>query len=261
MTGRQPAVSPLCLSVPITECFGERGESVGSDGVVVTGALRLASLPTATGPLLTPRTGEFADRHPHVRVRLLEGFDRDVRAWLERGAVEAGVVTLAAPGLDAVELGSDEMVALLPAAHPLAAASAVTVAALAKEPFILSTGGCRSLVQHAAREAGVELDVAFEAGELSAIAAMVGSGLGVSIVPTLGQEVWQGSEGDAVAARPLRPQPAPEAGAGLLRRPRVRGGSLPGGARVPPTGGALRRAAGRRMRSIRVGLRAQPWQP
>ncbi|MFF5437768.1 LysR family transcriptional regulator [Streptomyces achromogenes] len=171
----------------------------------VTGELRLASLPTATGALLAPRIAEFTHRHPRVRVRLLEGFDRDVRAWLERGAVEAGVVTLPAPGLDVVELCSDEMVALLPAGHPLADAPAVPVPALAKEPFILSTGGCRPLVRHAAREAGVELDIAFEAAELSAIATMVGSGLGVSIAPTLGREAWQNTEG-AVVARPLHPR-------------------------------------------------------
>ncbi|MEV4341963.1 LysR family transcriptional regulator [Streptomyces sp. NPDC049590] len=171
----------------------------------VTGELRLASLPTATGALLAPRIAEFTDRHPQVRVRLLEGFDRDVRAWLERGAVEAGLLTRPAPGLEAVELASDEMVALLPAAHPLADASSVPVSALAREPFILSSGGCRPLIRQAARDAGVELDVAFEAAQLSAIVAMVGSGLGVSIVPTLGRDAWRNTEG-AVVTRPLRPR-------------------------------------------------------
>ncbi len=174
----------------------------------VTGELRLASLPTATGPLLAPLMARFADRHPHVRVRLLEGFDRDVRAWLRQGAVEAGVVTLPAPGLETVDLGSDEMVVLLPAGHWLAAAPAVELPTLADERFILSTGGCRPLVTSAAREAGVELAVAYEAGELSAIAGMVAGGLGISIVPTLGRSAWEGP-GDAqgpLVTRPLRPR-------------------------------------------------------
>jgi DNA-binding transcriptional LysR family regulator len=168
----------------------------------VTGELRLASLPTATGTLVAARLREFTDLHPRVRVRLLEGFDRDVRAWLARGAVEAGVVTLPAPGLDTVVLGSDEMVALLPAGHPLAAAPVVEAAALAGEPFILSTGGCRPLVLGVAREAGVELRVAYEAGELSAIEGMVASGLGVSVVPTLGR----GADSEGTVTRPLRPR-------------------------------------------------------
>ncbi|MDT0346296.1 LysR family transcriptional regulator substrate-binding protein [Streptomyces litchfieldiae] len=207
----------------------------------VTGELRLASLPTATGPLLAPLIGEFTGHHPRVRVRLLEGFDRDVRAWLERGAVEAGVVTLPAPGLDTVELGSDEMLALLPAAHPLAAAPAVTLAELAREPFILSTGGCRSLIRHATREAGVELDVAFEAGELSAIVGMVDSGLGVSIVPSLGRDTWQG-RGRVGRGPAAAPAAAPHAGAGLRAGPGGRrGGGRPvtRGAGVPPPGDAL----------------------
>ncbi|WP_207930888.1 LysR family transcriptional regulator [Streptomyces sp. 8K308] len=168
----------------------------------VTGELRLASLPSATGTLVAALLREFTDRHPHVRVRLLEGLDRDVRAWLDRGAAEVGVVTLPAPGLDTLALGSDEMVALLPAGHPLAAAPAVDVTALAGEPFVLSTGGCRPLVLGIAGEAGIELRVAYEAGEVSAIEGMVASGLGVSVVPTLGRERDQ----DGTVTRPLRPR-------------------------------------------------------
>jgi DNA-binding transcriptional LysR family regulator len=128
----------------------------------VTGELRLASLPTATGTLVAARLREFTNRHLHARVRLLGASTgtcgpgwRGARGAGRgaRGAVEVGVVTLPAPGLDTVVLGSDEMVALLPAGHPLAAAPVVEVAALAGEPFILSTGGCRPLVLRVAREA------------------------------------------------------------------------------------------------------------
>ncbi|MEV4124786.1 LysR family transcriptional regulator [Nocardia sp. NPDC049707] len=169
----------------------------------VAGELRLASLPTAAGTLMAPLLREFTDRYPQVRVQLLEGFDRDVRSWLERGAIELGVVTLPAPGFTTTELGSDEMMALLPPDHPLARESvteAVEIAALANEPFILSTGGCRPVILHAVHEAGADLTVAYEAGELSAIEAMVGQGLGISVVPTLGRK-----DSEAVVTRPLRP--------------------------------------------------------
>ncbi|MFI0446844.1 LysR family transcriptional regulator [Actinomadura sp. 6N118] len=167
----------------------------------VAGDLRLASLPTATGTLVAARLRTFTDRYPHVRVRLMEGFDRDVRAWLENGAVELGVVTLPAPGFTTMELGSDEMVALLPPGHPLTHQTAIEIAALSKEPFILSTGGCRPLILHAAQQAGVELEAAYEAGGESAIEAMVASGLGVSIVPTLGRK-----DDQTIVTRPLNPR-------------------------------------------------------
>ncbi|MCP2163770.1 LysR family transcriptional regulator [Goodfellowiella coeruleoviolacea] len=168
----------------------------------VTGTLRLVSLPTATGPLVAPRLRAFTDRFPQVQVRLFEGFDRDVRDWLGQGAAEVGVVTLPAPGLHTFPLASDEMLALVPAGHRLARRATVPFAELAGEPFILSTGGCRPVILAAAREAGIQLDVTFEAGELSAIREMVTAGLGVSVVPSLGLPDDLGP----VVARPLVPR-------------------------------------------------------
>ncbi|MFD8767221.1 LysR family transcriptional regulator [Streptomyces mirabilis] len=167
----------------------------------VTGSLRLASLPSATGTLIAARLRTFTDRYPQVRVHLLEGFGPEIRGWLKNGAAEIGVVTLPAPGLHTVPLGADEMVALLPRGHALTAADTVTVQALAREPFILSSGGCRPVILDAAHRADATLDVAYEAGELSAIVAMVGSGLGVSIVPTLGLPADLGG----AVTRPLDP--------------------------------------------------------
>lgn len=168
----------------------------------ITGTVRLASLPSATGTLIAPHLRTFADRYPQVQVRLFEGTDQEVREWLDRGAADIGVVTLPAPGRRTVPLGADEMVALLPARHPLAARAAVPFAALAGEPFILATGGCGPLILDAARASGVRLEAAFEARELTAILQMVSTGLGVSIVPTLGLP----PDDNTVVTRPLDPR-------------------------------------------------------
>lgn len=168
----------------------------------VTGTLRLASLPSATGTLIASQLRMFAERYPHVRVRLFEGTDQEVRDWLRDGAAEVGVVTLPAPGFHTVELGTDEMVAVMPADHELADASAIPFSALAGQPFILATGGCAPLIKAAARNAGARLRVAFEAREPAAILEMVGSGLGVSIMPTLGLP----AKPDSVELRPLKPR-------------------------------------------------------
>ncbi|WP_103384470.1 LysR family transcriptional regulator [Pseudonocardia dioxanivorans] len=151
----------------------------------VTGTLRLASLPSATGTLIAARLRGFAERYPLVTVRLLEGSDEEIRDWLDQGVVDAGVVTLPAPGLHLELLDSHEMVAVLPAGHALGAGDTVTYQALAAEPFIRSSCGCARVFEGVAREVGVRLDPAFEARELSAVLEMVGAGLGVSIVPAV----------------------------------------------------------------------------
>ncbi|WP_431914529.1 LysR family transcriptional regulator [Nonomuraea jabiensis] len=168
----------------------------------ITGMLRVASLPSATGTLIAHRLRAFTDRYPQVQIRLFEGVDDDVRAWLCQGAAEVGVVTLPAPGLHTVPLNTHEMVAVLPEGHCLAGQESVHITDLTGRPFILTTAGCRPLIMNAAREADVQLDIAFEAGGQSAILEMVAAGLGVSIVPTLGLPADLGP----VVTRPLEPR-------------------------------------------------------
>jgi DNA-binding transcriptional LysR family regulator len=149
----------------------------------VSGTLTIASLPTATATLIAPQLRVFAERHPAVAIRLLEGSDEEVRDWLDQGAAEAGVVKLPAPGLQSAILGDQQMVAVVPADSWLASRDVVSYAELAKEPFVLGTGGCADVFEPVARQAGVEFDVAFQAREMSAVLEIVRAGLGVSILP------------------------------------------------------------------------------
>jgi DNA-binding transcriptional LysR family regulator len=179
----------------------------------ITGTLRMASLPSATGSLLAAPLRTFADRHPNVDLRLFEGTDQEVRDWLTQGAADLGVVTLPAPGYECVALGADEMVAVLSPGHRLADAPAVKLGLLAGERFILPTGGCGPLILSAARRAGVVLDIAFEAQEPQSIIDMVAAGLGVSVVPTLSLP----GKISHVATRPIDP-PLPRSLAVALSR-------------------------------------------
>ena len=167
----------------------------------ITGTLALASLPSVTGTFIAPHLRSFTERHPGVAVRLLEGSEPEVRDWLDQGAAEAGVVSLPIKGLDAAPLGEQDFVAVVPADNRLAQWTEVDYAALAKEPFIRSTGGCAEVFTPIARRSGVEFDVAFEAREMSAVLEIVRAGLGVSILPSAGMDVP-----DGVVAMPLVPK-------------------------------------------------------
>ena len=167
----------------------------------ITGTLALASLPSVTGTFIAPHLRSFTERHPGVAVRLLEGSEPEVLDWLDQGAAEAGVVSLPIKGLDAAPLGEQDFVAVVPADNRLAQWTEVDYAALAKEPFIRSTGGCAEVFTPIARRSGVEFDVAFEAREMSAVLEIVRAGLGVSILPSAGMDVP-----DGVVAMPLVPK-------------------------------------------------------
>ena len=166
----------------------------------VTGTLSLASLPSVTATLVAPQLRVFAERYPAVTIRLLEGSEEEVRDWLDQGAAEAGVVSLPARGLETAVLGDQQMVAVVSADSWLASKDIVSYAELAKEPFIRGTGGCADVFTPIAKHAGVELDIAFEAREMSAVLEIVRAGLGVSILPSAGLPDLRG-----VVARPLVP--------------------------------------------------------
>lgn len=166
----------------------------------VTGTLSLASLPTATATFIAPQLQTFAQRHPAVTIRLLEGSEEEVRDWLDQGVVEAGVVSLPVRGLEAAALGDQELVAVVPADNPLAEKRAVNYSDLAPEPFVRSTGGCAEVFMPIAAKLGVEFDRAFEAREIPAALEIVRAGLAVSILPRAGLP-WS----PGIVLRPLNP--------------------------------------------------------
>lgn len=178
-----------------------RTEVAGLTGDVV-GTLSLGSLTSVTAALIAPQLRIFAERHPAVSIRLLEGGEDEVRDWLDQGAVEAGVVSLPARGLETAELGNQLMVAVVPAPSWLVSKDVVSYAELAKEPFVLGTAGCAEVFTPVAQQLGVEFDVAFQARDMSAVIEIVRAGLGVSILP--GAAISQLPDG--VAVRPLVPE-------------------------------------------------------
>jgi DNA-binding transcriptional LysR family regulator len=181
------------LTLMRTEVAGLAGD--------ISGTLSLASLPTATGTLVAPQLRTFAQRHPAVTIRLLEGSESEIRDWLDQGAAEAGVVSLPIKGLEVAVLGEQEMVAVVPADSRLASKDTITYPDLAEEPFVRGTGGCADVFMPVARRAGVEFDLAFQAREVAATLEIVRAGLGVSILPRAGLPDLPG-----VAVRTLVPQ-------------------------------------------------------
>lgn len=168
----------------------------------VTGTLRLACLPSTTNSLIAPQLRTFADRHPFVDIRILEGTEPEIRDWLDQGAAEAGVVSLPARGLTTAFLGAQDMVAVVPADHRLSALAEVSYAELAKEPFVRSACGVAPVFMDVARRIGVEFDIAFEAHGVNAVLEIVRAGLGVSILPS----ATTSAPPPDIALRPLVPQ-------------------------------------------------------
>lgn len=149
------------------------------------GRLRIGVIPSVNARLMPHLLQAFRATHNRIELRVLEGADAEVLEWAQTGAVDLATVTSTAPDLTTTPLASDRMVAILPASHPLATGHAIRLENLAREPFIMSTGGCEPLITDITRRAGVRLRCHYRVRDTNSILAMTAEHLGVTIMPEL----------------------------------------------------------------------------
>lgn len=166
------------------------------------GRLRVGLISSASSVLL-PLIARFRRRYPGIAVAVFEGTDQEVSGWIADRTVDLGVVIGPAPGAETAPLAEDEMMAVLPSGHRLAAhGREAAIADLSGEPFLMSAGGCESLIRALYEQQRVPLTVASRVTDMATLLAMVREGLGVSIVPALSL----GAGYDGISAVPLRPR-------------------------------------------------------
>lgn len=149
-----------------------------------SGSVRIAAFPSVFGTVLPPLLRRFRTLHPGIELVALETDDLEVENWLATGAVDLGVVLNPPPDREAVPIGQDAWVAILPASHRLGRRSTLALADLTPEPFVLATGGCHVNARSLADSAGVTLtDIRMEVRDWTSAIALVREGVGVSLVP------------------------------------------------------------------------------
>ena len=179
-------------------------------GQPLAGRFRLGVIPTVA-PFLLPRALPILrDRFPALRLYLREDQTQRLVAFLKEGALDAALIALPydTTGLDTAPVAEDELLAAAPFGHRLISKASVEVAALQDcDLILLEDGHC--LRDHAL--AACRLDPGrgggggeetFAATSLNTLVQMVGSGLGVSLVPAMAVEAGL-AEAAGVAVRPL----------------------------------------------------------
>lgn len=145
------------------------------------GVIRMGTFTSVSRSLLPHCMKEFQRKYPRVRFELEQGEYTSIGQWLRQGSVDLGFLTPeTASGLESATLCEDEMLALLPAGHPLARQEKVSAAQLAAQPFILLGEGEYSVPMRVFRSQGLEPDVRYRVIDDYTIMAMVEEGLGVS---------------------------------------------------------------------------------
>lgn len=160
------------------------------------GTVRLAAFPTASSTIVPRLLGLLTAEHPGIQMNYVEAEPPEAVAMLREGAVDLAI-TFSYPGdradphrdstagLVADTLYTEDMVVVLPAAHPLAVESTVSVAGLDGERWIAGCPRCRGHLLAVCETAGFSPAIAFETDNASAVLKLVAGGIGVAMLPRL----------------------------------------------------------------------------
>ena len=128
----------------------------------------------------------FWEKHPNVQIVLHQGDYSSIQEWIRNGAVDFGFVNpQAVKGLEMMVVKSGAFRAVVPAAHPLAAKTAVTLEELAGEPFLLVESGAYGEVEEAFAAAGITPNIRLRVHDDYSLLSMVEQGMGVSVLTEL----------------------------------------------------------------------------
>jgi DNA-binding transcriptional LysR family regulator len=199
------------------ESLGAEAGGDGMSGTVVVGALVSALMGAFADALWTVR-----QRYPRLDVRLFAGLSSDFALRVERGELDAAVVTQSPRPLSSnllwTPLYAEPMILIVPRKPHFPLPRGIETI-LAESPFMRFdrdtwTG---NLVQEVLDRLGVQVRESMELNSVEAIVELVRHGFGVSIVPRLANVDW-------VEDRALRVIPLPDIDiqrrVGLLERAR-----------------------------------------
>ena len=153
-----------------------------------SGHLRLWANPSSLGGFLSDVLADYAARYPEVKIDLEEALSEDSVRAVQKGFAELAIIGDNVPceGLESIQCNVDDLVLLVPAAHPLAGEAGVPVAR-AMEHDLVTLPRHASLTRKviaAAEAVGQTARVRVQVRGFDAMCRMVASGLGLAILPS-----------------------------------------------------------------------------
>ena len=142
----------------------------------------VASFTSVSREMLPELMKSFKAIHPGVDFVIKQGEYNSIINSIEQGEVDFGFISSHFDGgLESCHLYDDELVAVLPEDHPLAAKETVRMSDLTEDPFILfDEGKDYNTVMEAFRERGLEPKIEYEIYDDYSILGMVRRGFGIS---------------------------------------------------------------------------------
>ena len=141
----------------------------------------------ATHSYLPDDLADFLRHHPQVSVSLEEHNSPEIVMAVARGEVDVGVVVESVEGaeVELIPYRADRLVLIVPAGHALSSMTQVRFADVIDHPFVMLNAGSaiHTFTMNAAAALGRHLNVRIQVRSFEAVCRMVGSGVGLGLVP------------------------------------------------------------------------------
>src|SRR5215471_18774707 len=158
----------------------------------LAGPVSVGVIPTIAPYFLPSRINSFCRKYPEASITVFEDVTARLMDRLRGGLIDLAIMALPTRGhdLECLPLRTEALFAILPRGHRLAKRPSLSLKELRNEPFLLLRDDhCfRETALTACKRARIIPRVVFESGQFSSILAMVGAGLGISIVPEMALE-------------------------------------------------------------------------
>jgi|SRR5438270_154855 len=158
----------------------------------VSGPVSIGVIPTIAPYFLPLPVALFSRKYPQAGITVVEDVTVRLMDRLRAGQIDVAILALPMRGhdIETFPLRTERLFAILPRNHRLSKKRKVQLKDLRDQPFLLLRE------DHCFRETAIEVckrarvmpHIVFESGQFSSILAMVGAGLGISIVPEMALE-------------------------------------------------------------------------
>jgi DNA-binding transcriptional LysR family regulator len=174
-----------------------------------SGRVVLGLVPTVSCVLSARFARRCVETFPGISLRIVESYSGHLVEWLHRGEMDLAILygRSADLHLTTQSLGRDQIVAVGPRGCGLSRRKSVDVGWLLRQRLVLPSHshGLRALIEHAAAQRKIKLNVQLEADSFRVLTSLVEEGLGFALLPpsSVHAEVASGRLETAAISKPM----------------------------------------------------------
>ena len=151
------------------------------------GPLALGVTPTASALLATRIVQQCSASYPGIALNLVEGLSEEVMKWLDEGRIDLGFTynPTAIKGIETRPLLIEDLFYVSPLDDGIEGEEKIALGKLRDRPLILPSRphGTRMLVERAAEERDIPIQVSCEVDSVATVRELVEAGVGATILP------------------------------------------------------------------------------